>query len=174
MRDNAVERLFSLFTSSDRALAIAGDLAEERERRGWIWFWVYVVRVTFALWRNAAMEAPLRLLALSVGFEGVAALYLVSPVRAVSRIAVSLGRGVARSGSAPRSRPSRSSRRDGRRRWRLRRHGWTAQLHPSLEDGRRSATRQRAETRRPRRSELASLCNIEYTAACRLLRECRR
>ena len=49
MRDDAVERLFSLFTSSDRAEAIAGDLAEEREQRGWIWFWLHVVRVTFAL-----------------------------------------------------------------------------------------------------------------------------
>ena len=46
MRDNAVERLFSLFTSSDRAEAIAGDLAEEREQRGWIWFWLHVLRVT--------------------------------------------------------------------------------------------------------------------------------
>ena len=64
MRDNAVERLFSLFTSSDRAVAIAGDLAEEREQRGWIWFWLHVVRVTFALWRSAATEAPLRVLAL--------------------------------------------------------------------------------------------------------------
>ena len=64
MRDDAVERLFSLFTSSDRAVAMAGDLAEERERRGWIWFWLHVVRVTFALWRSAVTEAPLPVLAL--------------------------------------------------------------------------------------------------------------
>jgi hypothetical protein len=86
MRDNAVERLFSLFTSSDRAVAIAGDLAEEREQRGWIWFWLHVVSVTFALWRSAATEAPLRVLALVLAglallsapaFGGVAAVFLV-------------------------------------------------------------------------------------------------
>jgi hypothetical protein len=85
MRDNAVERLFSLFTSSDRAVAIAGDLAEEREQRGWIWFWLHVLRVTFALWRSAAAEAPLRVLALVLAgvallsapaFGGVAAVFL--------------------------------------------------------------------------------------------------
>jgi len=86
MRDNAVERLFSLFTSSDRAVAIAGDLAEEREQRGSIWFWLHVVRVTFALWRSAATEAPLRVVALGLAglaflsapaFGGVAAVFLV-------------------------------------------------------------------------------------------------
>lgn len=86
MRDNAVERLFSLFTSSDRAVAIAGDLAEEREQRGWIWFWLHVVSITFALWRNSATEAPLRVLALTLAggvllaapaFGGVAAVFLV-------------------------------------------------------------------------------------------------
>jgi hypothetical protein len=86
MRDNAVERLFSLFTSSDRAVAMAGDLAEERQQRGWIWFWLHVVRITFALWRNAATEAPLRVLALTLAggvllaapaFGGVAAVFLV-------------------------------------------------------------------------------------------------
>ena len=59
MRDDAAERLFSLFASADRAEALAGDLAEEREQRGWIWFWLHVMRVTFALWRSVATEAPL-------------------------------------------------------------------------------------------------------------------
>ena len=86
MRDDTVERLFSLFTSSDRAVAIAGDLAEERGRRGWIWFWLHVVRITLVLWRNAAREAPLRVLALVLAglallvapaFAGVAAVFLV-------------------------------------------------------------------------------------------------
>ena len=86
MGDNAVERLFSLFTSSDRAVAMAGDLAEEREQRGSIWFWLHVVRITFALWRNAVTEAPLRVLALMLAglallaapaFAGVAAVFLV-------------------------------------------------------------------------------------------------
>jgi hypothetical protein len=90
MRDNAVERLFSLFTSSDRAVAMAGDLAEEREQRGGIWFWLHVVGVTLALWRNAATEAPLRVLALVLAgigllmapaFGGVAAVFLVPQLR---------------------------------------------------------------------------------------------
>lgn len=64
MRDDGVERLFSLFTSSDRAVAMAGDLAEERARRGWFWFWLHVASVTLTLWRNAATEAPLRVVGL--------------------------------------------------------------------------------------------------------------
>lgn len=64
MHDNTIERLFSLFTSTDRAVAIVGDLTEDREQRGWIWFWLHVVSITFSLCRNAATEAPLRVLAL--------------------------------------------------------------------------------------------------------------
>jgi hypothetical protein len=64
MRENAVEKLFSLFLSADAAAGIAGDLAEERDQRGWIWFGLQAVRITFALWRNAAAEAPVRMLAL--------------------------------------------------------------------------------------------------------------
>lgn len=86
MCDNAVERLFSLFTSPDRAIAITGDLAEEREQRGWIWFWLQVASVTLALWHSAVTEAPLRMLALVLAglalltvpaFGGVAAVFLV-------------------------------------------------------------------------------------------------
>lgn len=85
MRDNVSEGLFSLFTSSDHAAAIAGDLIEEREEHGSIWFWLHVVRITLALWRDAAMEAPLRVLALATvacalftapAFGGVAAVAL--------------------------------------------------------------------------------------------------
>ncbi|MGJ5818731.1 hypothetical protein [Paludibaculum fermentans] len=64
MHDKVVERLFSLFTSSDRAVAMTGDLAEERELRGSIWFWLHAVSVTLALWRSAVMAAPLRMVAL--------------------------------------------------------------------------------------------------------------
>ena len=66
MRDRVVERLFSLFTSSDRAEAIAGDLTEERAKHGSIWFWLHVVRITLALLRRAAARAPLGALALAV------------------------------------------------------------------------------------------------------------
>jgi hypothetical protein len=66
MRDNAVEGLLSLFTSSDRAEAIAGDLAQEREEHGWTWFWLHVFGTTLALWRCAATAAPLRVFALMI------------------------------------------------------------------------------------------------------------
>ena len=85
MRDNVVEGLFLLFAPSDRAEALAGDLAEEREQRGWMWYWLHVLRMTFVLWRGGAMEAPFRALALVLAglalllapaFGGVAAVFL--------------------------------------------------------------------------------------------------
>ena len=66
MRDNVIEGLFAMFTSADRAEAMAGDLMEERETRGWSWFWLHVVRVALTLWRNGTTEAPLRALALTM------------------------------------------------------------------------------------------------------------
>ena len=66
MRDRLLERLFSLFTTPDRAEAMAGDLAEERDRRGPAWFWLHAAGVTFALCRRAAADAPLRALALTI------------------------------------------------------------------------------------------------------------
>jgi pimeloyl-ACP methyl ester carboxylesterase len=101
MRDDVVEKLFSAFVSSDRAEALAGDLAEERQQRGWIWYWLHVLRVTFVLWRSASTEAPLRMLALALAacvlftapaFAGVAAvrLFPLSAGSAGSWIALSL------------------------------------------------------------------------------------
>ena len=82
MRDDAVERLFSLLTSADRAEAMAGDLAEEREQRGWTWFWLHVVRVTFALWRSAV-----------VGGAAASACARCWQVRAVDRASIRRSRG---------------------------------------------------------------------------------
>jgi non-heme chloroperoxidase len=101
MRDAVVEQLFSVFASSDRAEALAGDLVEERRQRGWMWYWLHVVRVTFVLWRRASAEAPLRMLALALaaclffiapGFAGLAAVFLfpLSAGSAASWIALSL------------------------------------------------------------------------------------
>lgn len=58
MRNDVVERLFSLFTSRDRAEAMAGDLVEEGEGRGAVWFWAHALRVAVALCRNTLTEAP--------------------------------------------------------------------------------------------------------------------
>lgn len=65
MPETVIEKLFSLLTSPDRAEAMAGDLAEEREQRGWMWFWLHALGVTAALWRSAIADAPLRVLALT-------------------------------------------------------------------------------------------------------------
>lgn len=84
MRDpSRAQALFSLFTCPDRAESIAGDLTEERSRRGSVWFWFHVLRTTFALSRSAFARAPLATLVLAVSgctlfaapaFAGVAAI----------------------------------------------------------------------------------------------------
>jgi hypothetical protein len=66
MRDNVSEGLFSLFTSSDHAQAIAGDLMEEREHRGSVWFWLHVAGTMLALRRSAVIDGPLRVIMLAV------------------------------------------------------------------------------------------------------------
>ena len=60
MRDTTrAEKLLSLFASPDSATAIAGDLTEERQHRGSIWFWIHLSTTIVALWRNAVISAPL-------------------------------------------------------------------------------------------------------------------
>jgi len=76
MRDRLIEQLFSLLTSADRAEAIAGDLAEEREHRGWAWFWLHALGVTLELWKRAVVAAPLRVPALTIA----ACALLIAPV----------------------------------------------------------------------------------------------
>jgi hypothetical protein len=85
MRDYAVERLFSLFTTADCAEAMAGDLVEERDRHGWSWFWLHVARITLALWRHAVTDAPIVVLLIAAAgcalfaapaFGGLASVYL--------------------------------------------------------------------------------------------------
>jgi hypothetical protein len=101
VRDNAVEGLLSLFTSADRAEAIAGDLAQEREQHGWTWFWLHVARTTLALWRSAVTDAPIAVLLVAVtgcalfaapAIGGAAAVFLFphSTGSPVSWIALSL------------------------------------------------------------------------------------
>jgi hypothetical protein len=95
MRDTLLaERLLSLFTSADRAAAIAGDLTEERGHRGPILFWLDVVGTLSALWRGAVTDAPLRVLMLAL--SGCA--LLVGPalvgVAAVALFPASIGSSV--------------------------------------------------------------------------------
>lgn len=91
MRDNAAERLFSLFTSSDRAEAIAGDLAQEREQHGWVWFWLHVARTTLALWRNAVTDAPLVVLLVAAAGSALWAAPAIGGVAAVYLFPFSIG-----------------------------------------------------------------------------------
>jgi hypothetical protein len=59
-------RLLCLFTSSDRAESIEGDLIEQRRTHGSMWFFVNVVTTTFALWRQVVELEFLRTMALGV------------------------------------------------------------------------------------------------------------
>jgi non-heme chloroperoxidase len=70
------ERLLSLFTSPDRAEAIAGDLTEDGISRGPIRFWVDVLGTTSALWRHAVTDAPLTVLRIVA--RGCALLFITS------------------------------------------------------------------------------------------------
>jgi hypothetical protein len=64
MRDDLVQKLFSLFTSSARAEAMAGDLIQERRDRGSTWFWWHAFVTAAALCGTAAFRDPLRTMAL--------------------------------------------------------------------------------------------------------------
>src|SRR5262245_5071089 len=59
------ERLLSLFTSADRAAAMAGDLTEER-RPGSFRFWIDVCGIVLAAWKSELTKAPLMVLMLTV------------------------------------------------------------------------------------------------------------
>jgi len=96
MRDaGPAEALLSLFTARERAESIAGDLIEERDVRGSAWFWLNVVRTTFALFASTLANAPATVCALGVlgfallvalTFPGVAAVFLfplMGPMRSV-------------------------------------------------------------------------------------------
>lgn len=85
MRDNVVERLFSLFTSPDRAEAMAGDLVQERHDRGPGWFWWQTTVTIVSLWATAVGTAPFRTMLVAAfacalfvmpAFAGVAAVGL--------------------------------------------------------------------------------------------------
>ena len=79
MRDTArVECALLMFTSPDRAAAIAGDLTEEREGRGAAWFWLNVAGTMLALWRRSVADAPLVVLMLVIA----GAVLLLGPVLA--------------------------------------------------------------------------------------------
>jgi hypothetical protein len=60
------ETLLSFFTSPDRAATIAGDFAEEAQRRGSFWFWRQVVQTAVSLSFRQIGAAPAQLALLFV------------------------------------------------------------------------------------------------------------
>ena len=84
MRDDLVERLFSLLTSADRAEAMAGDLIQERQQRGSRWFWWHAFATAVALWANAVAKAPLRTLLVATAGFALFAVPVFAGVAAVS------------------------------------------------------------------------------------------
>jgi len=68
MRSIAIaEQVLSMTTTPQRAAAIAGDLTEEAARRGLVWFWLNLFRITSSfVWQSWTSE-PLRMLRLGVG-----------------------------------------------------------------------------------------------------------
>ena len=99
------EKVLALFTSPDRAAAMAGDLTEEREHRGRAWFWLHVAGTTLALWRSAATDAPLRVLVLAVAGGALFTAPAFAGAAAVGLFPQSLGSPVS---SSDRRRPSSS------------------------------------------------------------------
>ena len=64
-RDRFAEGLLSLVAPADRAAATVGDLMEEADARGSLWFWLCVVRLTFSLLARDLRAAPLTMAAAS-------------------------------------------------------------------------------------------------------------
>ena len=95
MRDDLIQRLFSLFTSADRAEALAGDLIQERSDRGSRWFWRHALATTATLWAIAVAGAPLRTLAVAAAGFAFMAVPVFAGVAAVSVFPTLVGATVA-------------------------------------------------------------------------------
>jgi hypothetical protein len=64
--DRFAEGLLSLVAPTDHAASVVGDLMEEAEGRGSLWFWQCVVRLAAALLVRDLVAAPLSLVAASM------------------------------------------------------------------------------------------------------------
>jgi hypothetical protein len=95
MRDDLVERLFSLFTSSDCAEAIAGDLIQERPGHRASWFWCQAFAAAATLWGADVAKAPLRTLLVAAAGCALIAVPMFAGVAAVSLFPTLLGAVVA-------------------------------------------------------------------------------
>jgi hypothetical protein len=64
-RDRFAEALLSLVAPADHAASTVGDLIEEADARGRLWFWQSVVRVALSLLARDLLAAPLAMVAAS-------------------------------------------------------------------------------------------------------------
>jgi len=64
-RERFVEGLLSLVAPADHAASVVGDLMEEADARGNLWFWQCVVRLAFSLLARDLLAAPLTMVAAS-------------------------------------------------------------------------------------------------------------
>jgi hypothetical protein len=64
-RDRFAEGLLSLVAPADQAASIVGDLMEEADVRGSVWFWQCVARLTCSLFVRDLVAAPLAMIATS-------------------------------------------------------------------------------------------------------------
>jgi hypothetical protein len=64
-RDRFAEGLLSLVAPADHAASTVGDLMEEADARGSLWFWQSVVRVAFSLLVRDLLAVPLTMVAAS-------------------------------------------------------------------------------------------------------------
>ena len=95
MRDDFIQRLFSLFTSEDCAEAIAGDLIQERAERGSRWFWYHAIAAAARLWGRAVAKAPLTTLCVAATGGALMAVPMFAGVAAVSVFPTLVGAPVA-------------------------------------------------------------------------------
>jgi len=65
-RERFVEGLLSLVAPADHAASVVGDLMEEADARGNLWFWQCVVRLAFSLLGRDLLAAPFTMAAASV------------------------------------------------------------------------------------------------------------
>ena len=84
MRDDLIQRLFSLFTSADCAEAIAGDLIQERSSRGSRWFWRHALATAAVLCITTVVRAPMRTLLVAAAGCALMAVPVFAGVAAVS------------------------------------------------------------------------------------------
>lgn len=91
MPDDLIERLFSLFTSADRAEAIAGDLIQERPSRGSRWFWCHAFATAATLCGTVVAKAPVRTLLVAAAGCALIAVPAFAGVAAVSLFPSLLG-----------------------------------------------------------------------------------